>query len=491
MTSPFSNNLITDPVHPFKNDYTGNLEKISQGLTKLFEIEAKGKSLTVTVDAPWGVGKTSFVDMWGQSLLNQKKIAIKFDAWKADYSDFPLLAIISQLTNQFRKQNLESGLIEDFVDSGKKLCSALLPGLIKFGANWALGAIRAEQAMKDLMNDLTESLSDNIDQQISDQIEKYDETIITMESFKNKLKAIAKDEIIFLFTDELDRCKPSFAINTLEVLKHIFNVDNLCCIVSTNVKSLSQVISKNYGYDPESAMDYLERFFDIPVKLPAHDKEKYLDHKIKNIDIICDAVKNSHFFMEVMKICCSSGNFSLRVIDKYVRDMRIFLECNRMEDENTKTPHQYYPSIAVRVSLKRVHGSMQYNEIIGDLNKSIYFKWADEFFEGSKSEMMLSSIAEKFLSEMQSLQHKQMDQKERIKHFDDFQKVHNTIFHDLYGCTKPVRAAYTDDGVVYREHVNNYLNHYENANKILSFLDLFPKSIREPEENIGLLTNTM
>jgi len=45
MTISFSNKLITDPTHPFINDYTEQLEKVSQGLTKLFEIEANGKLL--------------------------------------------------------------------------------------------------------------------------------------------------------------------------------------------------------------------------------------------------------------------------------------------------------------------------------------------------------------------------------------------------------------------------------------------------------------
>jgi predicted KAP-like P-loop ATPase len=103
----FINPLIEmDSENPYKNDYTNKFKNISVGLKSLISIECKDQPLVMSIDAPWGTGKTTFIDMFGQDLIIEKKVAIKFDAWKNDHSDYPLLAFISEINDQL--ENLKT-----------------------------------------------------------------------------------------------------------------------------------------------------------------------------------------------------------------------------------------------------------------------------------------------------------------------------------------------------------------------------------------------
>jgi predicted KAP-like P-loop ATPase len=67
---------------------------------------------------------------------------------------------------------------------------------------------------------------------------------------------------LIIFVDELDRCKPSFAVKLLEQIKHYFLLQNVTFVFSTNILELSKTISKFYGNDFQGDK-YLNRFFDL------------------------------------------------------------------------------------------------------------------------------------------------------------------------------------------------------------------------------------
>lgn len=76
-----------------------------------------------------------------------------------------------------------------------------------------------------------------------------------------------KAEKLVIFIDELDRCKPSFAIEMLERIKHYFDDERIIFVVSLNKEQLIHTISNYYGSEFD-ATRYLNRFFDISVNLP-------------------------------------------------------------------------------------------------------------------------------------------------------------------------------------------------------------------------------
>lgn len=52
---------------------------------------------------------------------------------------------------------------------------------------------------------------------------------------------------LVIFIDELDRCKPTFAIQLLERIKHYFSNDQITFVFSVNTTELQHTIKQYYG----------------------------------------------------------------------------------------------------------------------------------------------------------------------------------------------------------------------------------------------------
>ena len=72
---------------------------------------------------------------------------------------------------------------------------------------------------------------------------------------------------IIIFIDELDRCRPDFAVRLLERVKHYADLPNVIFVMSTNLIELQYMVRNVYGEGFDAAR-YLDRFFDIHMILP-------------------------------------------------------------------------------------------------------------------------------------------------------------------------------------------------------------------------------
>ena len=71
---------------------------------------------------------------------------------------------------------------------------------------------------------------------------------------------------LVIFIDELDRCKPDYAIQLLERIKHYIISEQITFVFSVNIEQLQHTIKRFYG-DDFDACSYLDRFFDFHVAL--------------------------------------------------------------------------------------------------------------------------------------------------------------------------------------------------------------------------------
>ncbi|MDE6388375.1 MAG: KAP family NTPase [Lachnospiraceae bacterium] len=92
------------------------------------------------------------------------------------------------------------------------------------------------------------------------------------------------NKLVF-FIDELDRCRPIFAIEMLECIKHYFEDDRIIFVMSVNKSQLIHTITKYYGNEFNSSL-YLNKFFDVSIQLPQVDTTEYF----RRLDISCNSV---------------------------------------------------------------------------------------------------------------------------------------------------------------------------------------------------------
>ena len=110
----------------------------------------------------------------------------------------------------------------------------------------------------------------------------YRDALKALEDFSDKLREVASELAeaktglpLVVVIDELDRCRPSYAVELLEVAKHIFSADNIVFVLAVNRSQLSHSVRALYGIKFD-AMGYLNRFFDIDFRLPEPPRRKYI-----------------------------------------------------------------------------------------------------------------------------------------------------------------------------------------------------------------------
>lgn len=232
----------------------------------------------LNLNGSWGTGKTEFLRRFYTELHTRTHPVIYIDAWESDFSEVPLSVVSSELLNQLSTINENMGDSFDKVGEylGKALKGAIIGGtglitkhlLDDSAAGRELAKTMFESSPKDFLDKVKTDHSEQVDaiKQIRKELGLLAEVIKTNYS---------KELPVVVLIDELDRCRPNYAIEMLEVIKHFFNTDNFVFVVATDTEQLVHSIRSVYGTEFDSQV-YLKRFFNREASLPEPDIEHYL-----------------------------------------------------------------------------------------------------------------------------------------------------------------------------------------------------------------------
>jgi len=225
----------------------------------------------IALDAPWGSGKSSFIDLMCKRFEEDKDVYIKFNAWENDYTEEPLLSLMSDINQQFQvKEYIGIDEYKNFIPHMVKATKLFTKGALKGISKVILG----NEATTDLGNACLEVSSAITDEVANNLFKDIDESKKSRIEFKEELikytnkilKEKDKNKLIIII-DELDRCRPTFAIELLENIKHLFDIENVVFFIAVDKEQLSEAIKSVYGQGFDS-YTYLNRFFDLELHLP-------------------------------------------------------------------------------------------------------------------------------------------------------------------------------------------------------------------------------
>lgn len=259
---------------PYAEDRLGR-EQCAKVLTNVLNSAPDG--LVLCINGTWGSGKSTFIEMW-RTQLEGEFTTMLFNAWESDFVDDAMVALLGDLQTQAESLSTNgcpdpaAEKIAAFKRFGSKLVRGALPFAIK----------AATAGMLDIDNDtLKDALVDEAGKVAEAQIEAYTEAKASIAGFKEALTELAKEigvsgKPLVIFIDELDRCRPPFAIRVLEVVKHFFSVPGVVFVLALDRDQLGHSIKSMYGADMDVG-GYLRRFFDLEFNLPAGNGMRFVE----------------------------------------------------------------------------------------------------------------------------------------------------------------------------------------------------------------------
>jgi hypothetical protein len=336
-------NIVPKPENPFKDDLL-NRKQYADVLTQIVKNTEDG--FTLSINADWGYGKTTFVKMWDAMLQSEGYKTIYFNAWESDFVADPMMALIDGLRNTTFDQ--------DFAFEQRQQLSATVDTII--------GITRAIPVIK-IIGDVGKAVKDGVDQCIEDtnDFQRTQSLQSLVAEFKERLsnyaKTISKDKPLIIFVDELDRCRPDYAVQMLERIKHFFAIDNIIFVLSIDKKVLCKSIEAVYGGLKIDTEAYLRRFVDIEFDLPEPDIDSFAKALFDQKEIgeyftnYYDAISGEHReerLKDTLIDCFLSQSNSLRDVEKYFNRLEIILNSQAL-------PHASADLIAYLLYLYMFH----------------------------------------------------------------------------------------------------------------------------------------
>lgn len=298
----YSDNNIANTI---EKDYFGRNIYLTNLIKTVNSIE---NYTAFSVDGKWGAGKTVFMHQFLYLLKNQDKYdqingvvdgvdvsqieGFYYNAWENELMKNPSICILNSLIDEYSIFSSEDRRkASELFDVIKKIT-------IKLGTAGILSADDFETSQEHDDNNLNATKVRDV----------FDELI-------EKIKRKKNVEKIVIVIDELDRCKPTYAVEFLEEIKHFYSNKDLCIIFSTNLDELANTISGLYGFNFDAGL-YLQRFFDAVFTLNSCNYERYINEELLY------NISNTYVVNESCKIAISIQKLSIRGINKFIKQIK-------------------------------------------------------------------------------------------------------------------------------------------------------------------------
>ena len=371
---------------------------------------------SVAIDSEWGSGKTFFVKqvkMLLDSLNPQSKVdketsdkilkkfnldkdlnensekvddsiySIYFDAWKNDADDEPIKSLIYDIMLELNfKYNFSDTKLTDAVIRALKFLTPVIGGAVETGSK-ILDSLLSEEELKPFIKK-----------------KSFEKEI---QNFISELPNERGNKLV-IFIDELDRCNPAYAVKLLEQIKHYMEDDRIIFVFSVNINQLQHTIKHYYGNN-FNATKYLDRFFDLQVKLPKANMMKFYENM---------GLNNSENYT-INTVCVSiieTFDFSLREIVRLYQNVKVATE-NFKEDMYDSNSQEFlnYCIIPIIIATNLIDRDLYTNVIEGRNSEPI-----------SK---VFSNLPENFLDNFLL----EKDETSEDMNSDKFEKLYNAIFN--------------------------------------------------------------
>lgn len=257
--------------------------------------------LSLGIFGGWGAGKSSMLRLLESSLKDDKQnfLIVKFDAWL--YQDFDdaraaLMEVVATTLMQaaaadeglLQKVKKFSKRIDGFrafgflADAGATLAGFPTFGLLAKGAHSIGQFISGEGNQEDYqaVKDTAAGIKEKTQGMLKDAEKRTPPAEIAAfrQEFSDILESLGKTLVVFI--DNLDRCLPKNAIQTLEAVRLFLFLPKSAFVIATDEEMIRHAVSEHYGNLNERLVtDYLDKLIQVPIRVPrlgVHEVRAYM-----------------------------------------------------------------------------------------------------------------------------------------------------------------------------------------------------------------------
>lgn len=276
-------------------------------------IDSVEGNCSIALNGEWGSGKTMFIKQikllmdfnnpqshFPEELRSQIEqfrgvpcynsySTVYFDAWENDKHEDPLLSLIYATVCE-TQESVDISNVPEF----KNMLGSIVDAVTGRNISDIFKQVQGDDPLKAIKksNDIELLIHDFLDTLISE-----------------------KGNRLVIFIDELDRCRPIYAVQLLERIKHYFNDERITFVFSVNLVQLQHTIKSYYGASFD-ATRYVDKFFDLRIAMPVVDYNRFFEYKFP-------AIKSGYIYDEMCIRVIQYFSFSLREIERYIQIIRI------------------------------------------------------------------------------------------------------------------------------------------------------------------------
>jgi hypothetical protein len=450
-----------------KLDRKGEAERLLEYVNNRIKhrrLRNENASLTINIDASWGQGKSYFLKNIEKDLKRSGNVVAIINAWESDFSDNPMLTVVSELENSFRELFNKDRSLKSIWEKTKKVGGATAISLTRsttiamarkflgkefentideVTSNWnkenlpkgsskIVGTVAVETAEA-----VVEKLSDSAMSRLLAAHRREEKSI---QNFKFNLKKLAdhlfkkNNSLIFIVIDEMDRCRPIYSIEMLEIVKHIFSIENIVFLIATDTEQLCASLKIVYG-DEFDSKNYLNRFFERSYKLKNPNRKDLIGSLINKYGInkerlFCGNLTDPESYISEL---CQHVGISIREIEQC---MEILFDFSITLPENQKIHLMHLWPIILTIHIQREKTSIDtidavvakkmdrkngsYVNITQAKIDAIYNKYANmtvvDIFESEKDYYIYYSIRDQIEADLRSIYNKPITRDNKNRH---------------------------------------------------------------------------
>jgi hypothetical protein len=284
--------------------------------------------VVVAVDGDWGTGKSFFLRAWSgahEKEFEGNSLIIYYDAFAKDFLQDPLVGLTIELASRFEESFVSDSRVKQLQNSVAKLARPALRVALAAGTS----------GVSELLGGAFGAASQAVGEISDDQLQKAWMAEVgrheAVDDFRERLaeltKANGENRNLIFIVDELDRCRPDYAIELLETIKHFFNIPNVHFVLGVNLRELEEMVRTKYGHRSDTK-GYLSKFITLTVSLDKSESDRsgrIIDTGTRYLEAQAEKMEADPEFTGILIRCLEVMGFrlSLRDADAILRIMAL------------------------------------------------------------------------------------------------------------------------------------------------------------------------